>query len=510
MPFQTRPPLRTATGVALAFAAIAATLAGCGKLPLPGQAAGPRDLGKVSAASFKGSKPAVVGVHFSNKKQVAKLVDQGLEVWYIDEQTKTAYGQIDRPSFQGVESTTPGLDMRLVSAPGIYNEFDKGYHTYDALKSEMAGLASRNGEIAKLVDIGDGFEKTQGRSDRDILAIHIGKGDVSKKPAVLFVGNHHAREIVTPEIVLKVAQMLTEGYGKDPDITNFVENRDIWLVPMVNPDGHKLAAEGNDWRKNVNPTNGGGLFDIGPNGAGVDLNRNYGFKWGGPGASADPRSATFRGAGAFSEPETQAIKGLVETRKWQFLMTYHSFSNLILWPWGHTDAPPPDKRIAPIGMELGKLSGYKPQQSVQLYPTSGDTTDWAFGTHGILSYTTEIGSWSDGFDPSYSKLPGFWKQNEPGARLLLKLADNPAHVFGPAIGEVAVRGGQVQVQVPAGAVEIESFAGTAGADGTGAKAPVSGGRATVAAPARGGNGLVLVHARDAKGNWGPLQAAFNK
>jgi hypothetical protein len=306
------------------------------------------------------------------------------------------------------------------------------------------------------------------------------------------------------------AAHLINGYGKDAAITGLVDTRDIWLVPMVNPDGHRLAAEGNDWRKNVNPTNGGGMFDVGPNGAGVDLNRNYGFKWGLPGASSEPRSATFRGAGPFSEPETQAIKGLVETRKWQFLMTYHSFSNLILWPWGHTDAPPPDNRIAPIGMELGKLSGYKPQQSVKLYPTSGDTTDWAFGAHGILSYTTEIGSWSDGFDPPYSKLPGFWKQNEPGARLLLKLATNPNHVFGPTVTDVAVSGGQVEVTVPAGAVEIETFVGSVGADGTGVKAAVQSGRATLAAPARVGNGLVLVHARDAKGQWGPVQAAFNK
>lgn len=505
----TRRTLRLVTGLALAASTSAAVLAGCGRLPMPSQAAGPRDLGPLTAAAFKGGKPAVVSVSFKTRRELAAFVEAGLEVWYVDQQARKAFGQMSQAELPALQRL--GAQLRIVQAPGIYNDFDNEYHTYDEIKAELAAIAAKNPELAKLIDIGDGYEKTQGRSDRDILALRIGKGDASAKPGVIFCGNHHAREIVTPEIVLLIAKMLVDGYGKDAELTHFVENRDIVLVPMVNPDGHKLASEGTDWRKNVNPTAGGGSdFGNAPNGPGVDLNRNYGFKWGLPGASANPSNATFRGAGPFSEPETQAMKKLVESRKWSFLMTYHSFSNLILWPWGHTDAPPPDKRIAPIGMQLGKLSGYKPQQSVALYPTSGDTTDWAFGEHGILSYTTEIGSWGDGFDPPYAKLPTFWKQNEPGARLVLKLAGNPSQVFGPELDGAAVRGGQIEVGAPAGAVEVEAFAGREGADGTGVKAPVTGGRALLPTPARSANGLVLVHARDAKGAWGPFKAVFSR
>jgi hypothetical protein len=500
---------RTVTGLALAASTSAAVLAGCGKLPMPSQAAGPRDLGPLTAAAFKGGKPAVVSVAFKTRKELASYVNAGLEVWYVDQDAKKAFGQISAQELPAVQKL--GASLRIVQGPGIYNDFDGGYHDYDELKAELEALAAKHPDLAKLSDVGDGWEKTQGKGNRDILALRIGKGDASGKPGVLFCGNHHAREIVTPEIVLLIAKMLLDGYGKDPELTHFVENRDILLVPMVNPDGHRLAEEGNDWRKNTNLLSGGGSsFGGGPNGPGIDLNRNYGFKWGLPGASANPSSATFRGQGPFSEPETQAMKRLIDSRKWQFLMTYHSFSNLILWPWGYTDAPPPDKRIAPIGMQLGKLSGYKPQQSVQLYPTSGDTTDYAFGEHGILAYTTEIGTWGDGFDPPYAKLPAFWKQNEPGARLLLKLADNPGHVFGPALAGAAVRGGQLEIGAPGGAVEVEAFVGRAGADGTGAKSPVANGRAVLPTPPRAGNGLVLVHARDAKGNWGPFEAVFNR
>lgn len=507
-----RTTLKRAGAATLASAVMLGALSGCMKpVTSAAETSGPRDLGPVTAAAFNGSRPATVSVAYKSRNQLTAAATAGMEIWYVDQDAKKAFGTITADQLPALRAA--GLEPRLAQAPGsLRNDFDKGYRTYDQLKADMAALAARNPEIARLVDIGDSWEKTQGKNDRDILMVRIGKGDTSKKPAVIFCGNHHAREIVTPEIVMRIATMLTEGYGKDADITHFVENRDIYLVPMVNPDGHKLASEGVDWRKNTNLSTGGGHdFHNAPNGPGVDLNRNYAFGWGKPGASASATHATFRGPSAFSEPETQAIKKVVESRKFAFLMSYHSFSNLILWPWGHTDAPPPDKRLAPIGQQLGKLSGYKPQQSVALYPTSGDTTDWAFGEHGILSYTSEIGAWADGFDPSFSKMPQFWKENEPGARLLLTLADNPDHVFGPTVATVATTGGAITATLPKGAVEAEAFLGKAGQDGTGVASRVDrDGRATFQIPSDAGGKLMLVHAKDAKGNWGPLKAVFTR
>jgi carboxypeptidase T len=500
-------------GAALLAAGLTLTaLAGCNRgFAAPEVNQGPRELGTLTAASFKGIKPVTVSIAFQNRAQLGTLVTAGMEIWYVDDKAKKAYGQISADQFPTVQKM--GLTAKIVQGPGVFNDFDKGYHTYDQIKEELQALAAKHPEMVKFMDIGDGWQKSAGKGDRDILAIRIGKGDPSSKPAVLFCGNHHAREIVTPEMVLNIAHMLVNGYGKDPDLTNFVENRDIYLVPMVNPDGHKLASEGHDWRKNTNITTGGGTtFGDGPNGPGVDLNRNYGFKWGGPGAATRPTDATFRGPGAFSEPETQAIKNLVETRKFTMLMTYHSFSNLILWPWGHTNEPPPDNRLPAIGKKLGDLSGYKPEQSVDLYPTSGDTTDWAFGQHGNLAYTTEIGGWGDGFDPPYAKVAQFWKENEPGARLMLNLAGNPSHIFGPELKDAVANAGTVSAALPKGAVEAEMFIGRAGEDGTGtatAKAD-SNGRVAFSLPAEAKGRLVLVHARDAKGAWGPIKAVFGK
>ncbi|MBM3276046.1 MAG: hypothetical protein FJZ00_12915, partial [Candidatus Sericytochromatia bacterium] len=145
----------------------------------------------------------------------------------------------------------------------------------------------------------------------------------------------------------------------------------------------------------------------------------------------------------------------------------------------------------------GQLSGYKPQQSKDLYRTSGDTTDWAFGSQGILAYTTEIGSWRDGFDPPYSRVAAFWKENEPGARYLLKTADDPGAVFGPEIK--LLPGGRVEA--PQGAT-VEAFVGRVGAEGTGLK--VNG-----TLPKLSGRQLIYVRARSADGRVGPTEVTWS-
>jgi carboxypeptidase T len=496
-------------GLGLAGAVL---LTACAKQGVTSQV--PGDLGAFRAEAVANGKPAVVSISFQNRALLGELAAAGMDIWYVDDENAKVYGQITSAQLEFIRRR--GLRVRLVQGPGpgVYNRFDSAYRSYDEMLDELRAMARSKPAIARLLDIGDGWEKTQGRAGRDIWCLRIGTQSADAKPALLFCGAHHAREIVTPEIVLNLAKMLIDGYGNDPELTNFVENRDIYLVPMVNPEGHKLASEGVDWRKNVNLSVGGGTgFGFAPNGPGVDLNRNYGYKWGGPGASTRVADSTFRGPGAFSEPETQAIKNLIESRKFTFLMSYHSFSNLILWPWGHTKEPPPDPRLPAIGKKLGDLSGYRPQQSVNLYPTSGDTTDWAFGTHGILSYTTEIGSYGDGFDPPYNRVPTFWKQNEGGARLLLSLADNPGHVQGPTLDKVVSGSAQASVTANRSIKAVEAFYDAPGPDGRGVPFDQVQGKTAIlslnaGARSAGKKRLLLVHAQDTAGNWGPYKATF--
>ncbi len=487
----TRRPWRSL----ISATAILGVVAGCG-LPVQTGVKG-TDVSWLEASFSTGKKSAVVAIDYGTSRNLTKLSDAGMDVWGVDEPGKRAYGTLTPAQMSLVKS----LGLSVKPAPtrlNTFNDFDKGYHTYDTMLAELKGLVANSGGIAELVDLGPTYETLKGKADRKLWGVHIHKGDASAKPGVVFLGNHHAREIVTPEICLNIAKMLVEGYGKDAEATAAVDNRDIWIVPMVNPDGHARAAKGEDWRKNTDPESKLISAFWGAYGPGVDLNRNYTFHWGEGGASTSPDDPTFRGKGAGSEPEVQAVMKLVSSRKFAYLMTYHSFSNLILWPWGWSDEPPPDKRLPAVGMKLGKLSGYKPQQSKDLYRTSGDTTDWAFGTHGILSYTSEIGSYGDGFDPPFSRFGAFWKENEPGARYLLKTADDPAAVFGPEV-KIQPDG---RVEAPQGAT-VEAFVDRIGAQGAGV-------RVNGQLPKVGGRHLVYVRAKVANGPWGPAEVAWSR
>ncbi len=297
------------------------------------------------------------------------------------------------------------------------NTFDPAYHTYDELLAKLKTLTAANPNIAKLVDIGDTWEKTQNKADRDIWAVRLG---TPGKTPVLFTGCTHARELATVELPLLLIEHLIAGNGKNPAITKWLETRDIWVVPMLNPDGHARAAQGLDWRKNANFSYGGApMF-------GVDLNRNYGFQWAGVGTSRDPMSPIFVGGAPFSEPETQAIKKLHEQFKFPVSLSYHSFSEIVLYPWAYTDQPAPDqKRMQAIADKLAEAGKYDAHQSSQLYPHAGEHNDYAYHSNGTLGFTYEVGSRRDGFDPPYSRVADFWKQTREGAELLLEIADAP-------------------------------------------------------------------------------------
>jgi murein tripeptide amidase MpaA len=494
------------TGIALALTL--GLLTGCGfSTPSTGGMRTGTEA-QLKAKLADGQQQATVIVSTSGPAQIGKLADAGMDIWGVD--GKRVIGSINQRQFQLIKQLK--LDVTyLPEKAGLDNTFDPGYHSNVEMLAELKALAGRYPQLARLEDFGDSWEKKQGGQGHDLWVLKIGKGDTTQKPGVIYLGLHHARELVTPEMVLNIAKLLLEGYGKDAELTHYVENREIWLVPMVNPDGHALAEQGADWRKNTNTTYTNQKPGHGPSGPGVDLNRNYGYKWGSPGADTNARGATFRGPEGFSEPETQAIRDLVRQRKWSFLMSYHSFSNLVLWPWGHTNVAPPDNRLPAIGKKLGEFSGYDPKQSVNLYPTSGDTTDWAFGELGILAYTTEIGTWGDGFDPPYSKVSKFWDENRAGALYMLKLADDPSAVFGPELKTVAVRNGQLNASAEASLSEVEVFVGKPGQNGTGMRLSASGMNAAGMLPpsAQSGKQLLLVHARGANGQWGPFEALWS-
>ncbi|MBM3270235.1 MAG: zinc carboxypeptidase [Candidatus Sericytochromatia bacterium] len=419
-----------------AVAAIALATVGCGGLGTrPGLGLPDRSgNAQVEQAFARGEKQVAVDIFGASNKQITRLIEQGFDFWAgepaHDGRKSRVRGVMSDRQWASVQEM--GLDVVKLPNTNPMNHYDPKYTTYDQMTAELKALAAKAAGFAQLVELGKTHE------GRPILALKFGIGDTSGKPAVLFSAENHARELATPEMGIRIARWLVDGYGKDAEVTYAIDNREIWVTPMVNPDGHIKAEKGNDWRKNTNPKNGGNPNSTGPTGAGVDLNRNYMSRaWGSTGTDKNPSGVTYGGPGPNSELETQAMSKLYAARKYAFLMTFHSFSNLVMWPWNDSDQPPDDPKMPAIGKKLGELSGYHPEQGSELYYTSGDDTDHMWSQHKTYAYCIEIGGWGDGFDPPYSRVEKFWGQVHPMVKYVIKIADNPGAVFGPEVGKAA-------------------------------------------------------------------------
>ncbi len=284
------------------------------------------------------------------------------------------------------------------------------YFTYQTMYETMQSWVEKYPRICRVESIGKTFE------NRDIWALKISDHPQidEKEPAVLIMGAHHAREWISVEVPMATAKALLEGYGQDDRLTHLVNEREIWFVPMVNPDGMTYSQTVNRyWRKNRRK-NADGSF-------GVDPNRNYGFKWATAGSSSSPSADTYHGPSAFSELETQAIRDLAAREKFAADISFHSYSELILYPWSWTNKEKceHDAIFAKFGKEMAAFNRYTSQQSSELYPSGGDTDDYLYATHKSLSFTFELATT---FIPTPDKIASICAQNVPAVLHLIEKA----------------------------------------------------------------------------------------
>jgi len=262
------------------------------------------------------------------------------------------------------------------------------YHTYEETVEELVRLQAEYPELMMVQSIGQSIQQ------RDLLAAIVSGADWqdSSLGTCLLVGLHHAREIISTEVVLYALNYVLAQYGTDPDITYLLNHRRVIFVPMLNPDGHVRVEGGTDWRKNMRD-NLDGTF-------GVDLNRNYSYMWGYDDIGSSPQTwvETYRGVGPFSEPETQAIRSLREEMGYDVSLSFHSIGDIIYYPWAYCDARSPDHMLqARFASIISSASGYTYGDTAvhSCSPANGEFDDWNYAGLGldkkVFGLTFEVG-----------------------------------------------------------------------------------------------------------------------
>lgn len=367
--------------------------------------------------------PSLVRIYDTGTAMMNTLMNDGIEIAksgknFVEVVVSQEELNLLRKRGQRFETLIPDLDRYVRDRMAMQTE-DAKYSNYESVTTDLKSWAKSHKNICSLSSLGKSIE------GREIWALKISDNPTKteNEPAVLLDGAHHAREWTTIEVPLAIIQTLLEGYGKDERLTRLVNEREIWIVPLVNPDGHTWSQTNYKyWRKNRRPLS---EPDAPRKYFGVDLNRNYDYHWGESGVGSGHYSDTWPGAKGFSEPETRALRDLAERVNFLTQISYHSYSELILYPFGYaTGAPNPDLAIfKALGEKMAKHNHYTVQSCTDLYPASGISCDWHYGEKGTISYVYEMG---EQFIPPPTEIPTQIALNVPASLELVEYGPTAA------------------------------------------------------------------------------------
>ena len=323
------------------------------------------------------------------ESETIELISRDIELEVLIEDLTSYYKSRNRPA--------TNRDFPLGSMQGNYT-LDELNERFDELHGLFPNI------ISNRIVIGQSVE------GRDIWAFKVSDNpnEDEDEPEVLYTALTHSREPLGMMNLMYFVQLLLEEYDEDSELNYLINNREIWFIPVVNPDGYVYNEliepnGGGMHRKNRLDTNCGN----GDN-RGVDLNRNYGYGWGSDdtGSSPNPCSATYRGESEFSEPETQAVRDFIIEHQFKNVLHYHSYWNTYIHPWGDGSLPdePDLTTLTEIGQEMARYNGFTVGTGFATigYGVNGDAVDWTYGDQDIISYVPEVGSTSQGFWPPES------------------------------------------------------------------------------------------------------------
>jgi hypothetical protein len=363
--------------------------------------------------------------------ELQKLKDAGFEYEILIEDVQAFYEDRNLNTSMAVEDYKSPLDDEWPVPDGFSFGSMGGFLTFDEVVSKLDDMyADFPGLITPKESIGQSLE---GR-EMWMVRISDNPGVNEGEPEVLYTAVHHAREPESMMQMIFFMYYLLENYDSDPLVQQIVNNTDLYFIPFVNPDGYvynqiTFPYGGGMWRKNRRD-NGGGSY-------GVDLNRNYDYKWGwdNVGSSSNPDDETYRGTDAFSEPETQNIRDFVNGHDFKLALNYHTYSNLLLYPWGwtSTETCPDDELYASYSTLMTVENNYVwGQGSTTIYPVNGEANDWFYGEQNtknkIISFTPEVGTSDDGFWPSQARIIPLAQENMLANFLLALFAGNYAMI----------------------------------------------------------------------------------
>jgi len=339
--------------------------------------------------------------------EIALARKNGYRVQIVEPDAEAFYRDLTRTSDQRRRDACSdgGLFAQIQTPENFAFGKLKGHPSYDEMISQLDQMAALFPDLVQAREpIGD-FTTFEGRP---IYVIKISDNpamEEAQEPQILYTALHHAREPVSMTQMIYYMWYVLENYETDRKVREIVDNTQLYFVPCVNPDGYLFNESthptgGGLWRKNRRLNSDGSI--------GVDLNRNYGHKWGWDniGSSPNAQSEVYRGESPFSEPEVQAIRHLVANQDFKLALNYHAWGNFLIYPLGYTSEPAQDIRTF---QNIGDLLTYENRYvhgtgfETVSYFTNGDSDDWMYlddSKNPILSFTSEVGNELQSFWPA--------------------------------------------------------------------------------------------------------------
>ena len=345
--------------------------------------------GTISIASDKMNiqeDPIIATVELIHSDSLKIIDEHGIIILSIDKLTTSAVVLVSSEDFRWLSEQhfMPQIipDEIAEKQGWKYTEdFERDFHNYAQMTTELQSIASSYPAITALYNLG---QSVQGRTVWG-LKITDNPSVEEDEPEIRVCGVHHGNEYMGAELSLLLAQYLTQNYATNTTVAALVDSREIWIIPMVNPDGREMST-----RDNAN---------------GVDLNRDYGYMWGGSGGSPAP----------FSQPETQIIRANALDNPFVLSLSYHTSAEIVNYIWNYKHQRVPDNTVVEyLSNKYGSHNGYWVVEGYDWYQTMGDTNDFSYGCRGDIDWTIETPN---------TNIPAVWELHREAMFDIIKGAD---------------------------------------------------------------------------------------